>query len=117
MFSVLLEAALVSPQSSRKPLCFSQLGDQVAHEPLEVPGPALGGLQHLLVVGPLVAVVVHHDLVGDEGQAQDAQAAVTSRHHLRNRAHTCGDARRRNKEELFLLFYLIGSNRVYAQVG
>lgn len=63
------------------------VGDELADEPLQVLGSSLGGPQHLLVVGLLSAVVVCHDLVGDKGQTQDTQAAVTSHHHLWNCAH------------------------------
>lgn len=75
-------------------------------EPLEVPGPVLGGLQHLLVIRSLPALIIHHSLVCDEGQSQDAQAAVTSHHHLRNCAHTWTETSQRfivpvNKEPTF----------------
>lgn len=64
------------------------LSDEVADKPLEVLGSVLGGLQHLLVVGFLIAVIICHDLVGDKRQTQDMQATVTSHHHLWDCAHT-----------------------------
>lgn len=47
------------------------VADEVADEPLEVLGSALGGPEHLLMVCLLAAVVICHDHVGDEGQTQD----------------------------------------------
>uniref|UniRef100_A0A3B3T3T1 C2H2-type domain-containing protein n=1 Tax=Paramormyrops kingsleyae TaxID=1676925 RepID=A0A3B3T3T1_9TELE len=46
-------------------------------------------LQHLLVVGLLLAVVVHHGLVCDERQCEDPQAAVPGHDGLVHRAHAC----------------------------
>lgn len=64
------------------------LGEEVADKLLDVLGSVLGGPQHLLMVCLLIALIVRHDLVGDEGETQDAQATVTSHHHLWHRAHT-----------------------------
>lgn len=63
------------------------LGDEVANKFLEVLGSVLGGLQHLLMVCLLIALIICHNLVGDEGETQDTQATVTSHHHLWNCAH------------------------------
>ncbi len=64
------------------------LGNEMADELLEVLGSMLGGSQHLLMVCLLTAVITRHNLVGDEGQTQDTQAAVTSHHHLWHGTHT-----------------------------
>lgn len=66
----------------------SDLAHKVADEPLEVLGSVLRGPQHLLVVRLLIAVIICHDLVGNEGQTQDAQAAVASHNHLWHCTHT-----------------------------
>lgn len=66
----------------------SDLVHEVADEPLEVLGSVLCGLQHLFVIRLLIAVIVCHDLVGNEGQTQDAQATVASHHHLWHCTHT-----------------------------
>lgn len=73
---------------SRFQMKLLHLGDEVADELLEVLGSKLGGFQHFRVVCPLLAVIICHNLVGDEGQTQDAQATVTSYHHLWHRTHT-----------------------------
>lgn len=73
---------------SRFQMRLLDLGDEVTDELLEVLGSALGGPQHLLMVCLIVAVVICHNLVGDERQAQDTQATVTSHHHLWHRTHT-----------------------------
>lgn len=64
------------------------LGDEVANELLEVLGSALGGLQYLLVVRLLIAVIIGHNHVGNERQTQDTQATVTGHHHLWHCTHT-----------------------------
>lgn len=65
-----------------------ELGYEVAHKILEVPSPVLSSLQHFCVICSFIALIICHNLVGDEGQAQDTQATVTSHHHLRDCAHT-----------------------------
>lgn len=47
------------------------------------------GFKNLLMVDMLLAVVVGHHLVGDEGEAKDAQATVTCHYNLWHRAHAC----------------------------
>ncbi len=64
------------------------LCNEMADEPLEVLGSVLGGPQYLLMVCLLIAVIISHNLVGDERQTQDAQATVTSHHHLWHCTHT-----------------------------
>lgn len=64
------------------------LGDEVADELLEILGSLLGGPQHLLMVGLLIAVIICHNFVGDEGQTQNTQATVPSHHHLWHCTHT-----------------------------
>lgn len=65
----------------------SYLGHQIADQPLQLPSPPFSGRQHLLVIGTVSAVILTHHLVGDEGQAKNAEAAVTGHHHLGHRAH------------------------------
>lgn len=70
------------------------LVDEVGDQPLEVLGSVLGGPQHLFVVCFLSAVIIGHNLVGDEGQAQDTQTTVASHHHLWDGAHAWAKKRR-----------------------
>lgn len=64
------------------------LGDEAADELLEILGSLFGGHQHLLMVGPLSAVIICHNFVGDERQTQNTQATVPSHHYLWHCTHT-----------------------------
>ncbi|KAG7232056.1 hypothetical protein INR49_009939 [Caranx melampygus] len=57
------------------------------HQLLQLLGPDAARLQHLLVVGLLLAVVVHHRAVADQGEGEAAHAGVTGDDHLVDGAH------------------------------
>lgn len=62
-------------------------GHHGGNEPLQLRRPLPAHLEDLLVIGPLFAVVVHHNLVGDQGEGEDAHATVPSDDHLMGCAH------------------------------
>lgn len=64
-------------------------GHHGGHQLLQLLGSLLADLQHLLVVGLLLALVVHHRLVGDERQRKGAHAAVARDDDLVHGAHAC----------------------------
>lgn len=57
------------------------------HQLLQLLRPLPARLQDLLVVGLLLAVVVHHRLVADQRHGEAAHAAVAGDDHLVHRAH------------------------------
>lgn len=62
-------------------------GHHGGHQPLQLLCTLLARLEDLLVVGLLLAVVVHHRLIGDQREGEDPHAAVTRDDHLVRRAH------------------------------
>lgn len=65
-------------------------GHHGGHQVLQQLGSLLPCLEDLLVVGLLLALVVHDSKVGDQGQGEDAHAAVARYDHLVDRAHAWG---------------------------
>ena len=72
---------------SNKVVVVLDAGHDRGEQPLQLLSPLLAPLQYLFVIGLLLAVVVHHRQVGDEGQGEDAHAAVPRHHHLVRCAH------------------------------
>lgn len=68
-------------------------GDQL----LQLLGSLLPRLEDLLVVGPLLTLVVHDGLVGDQGKGEDAHAAVACCDRLVDSAHAW-----RGEKQLFV---------------
>ena len=73
--------------------------DHVGDQALQLLGAQLARLQHLLVVGFLLALVVHDGLVGDERQGEAAHATVAGYQDLVNRAHSCQNGERERERE------------------
>lgn len=59
------------------------------HQLLQLLGPLPARLQDLLVVGPLLAVVVHHRPVADQRQGEAAHPGVAGDDDLVDGAHPC----------------------------
>lgn len=57
------------------------------NQPLQLLLSQLGRVEDLLVIGLISAVIVHHHLVGDQRQSEDAHPAVTRNDHLVDCAH------------------------------
>lgn len=64
-------------------------GHHGGHQLLQLLRSLLADLQDLLVVGLLLALVVHHRLVGDERERKGAHAAVARDDDLVRGAHAC----------------------------
>mmetsp|Transcript_32572 Transcript_32572/g.74949 ORF Transcript_32572/g.74949 Transcript_32572/m.74949 type:complete len:332 (+) Transcript_32572:186-1181(+) len=70
-----------------------QVQDGGLDEPLELIAALSHGLQHLVVVGGLFALVPRHGHhVGDERREEDLHATMVRRQHFRNRRHPHGVA-------------------------
>lgn len=62
--------------------------DHGGHQPLQLLCPLLACLENFLMVGFLLAVIVHHSLIGDQRQSKDAHSTVTRHDYFMNRAHS-----------------------------
>lgn len=64
-------------------------GHNGGHQLLQLLGPQPSRLQHFLVVGFLLTVVVHHGLVADQGHGEAAHPSVVGYDDLMSSAHSC----------------------------